>query len=270
MPRWVTAVVAIGSALVVLGVGLWWIAVEWPKLGATAPVTSVRPMPTQLTNAKVERVIDGDTLDVTISKKRVRLRLLNIDSPELRGSTGRADCLAEAARSWVQKVSPTGSRLRLEVFGKDQFGRTLAGAYLDDGRLLNAEVARVGLAGPLVVNRMTQLLAPVRDAVAEADRARVGLHADTGCSIPGRLARATRIIQGWPSDPSAKQAKAALSTARDLADTLASLEKLLTANARNAVVQALPEERQDDLLTQVRELRAELKATTAALQRAAG
>lgn len=61
----------IGSALLLIGVlvGAMW----FDRANITTPVV----------NAVVERVIDGDTIDVRIDQQPVRFRLVGIDAPEL-------------------------------------------------------------------------------------------------------------------------------------------------------------------------------------------
>lgn len=79
----------------------------------------------------VNRVIDGDTLDVDIDLgfnvvlKRKRVRLAGIDTPELRTEEGRK------ARTYVidwvfyKKQSPAPFILRVEQHKEDKYGRIL-------------------------------------------------------------------------------------------------------------------------------------------------
>ena len=46
----------------------------------------------------VNRVIDGDTIDVDIDGENTRVRLLNIDTPEIGHNGEPSECLAEEAK----------------------------------------------------------------------------------------------------------------------------------------------------------------------------
>ena len=51
------------------------------------------------TQGVVTNVVDGDTVDITTAGETVRLRYLNIDAPELNGSSEEpAECLAQEAK----------------------------------------------------------------------------------------------------------------------------------------------------------------------------
>ena len=67
----------IGSALILVGVvvGAMW----FDRINNTVPQV----------DAVVERVIDGDTIDVRLGQQRVRVRLVGIDAPELSQDQGR-------------------------------------------------------------------------------------------------------------------------------------------------------------------------------------
>lgn len=220
--------------------------------------------------ATVAWIADGDTLDVMVEGGRTRVRLLNVDAPEL-GHDGSTDqCLAVEARDTLERLAPRGSRVRLLPFGRDRFGRLLAGLYLADGRLANAELVRLGLAAPIVVESNTALLEPVEQARDEADGAGAGLHGAAGCSLPARVRSAATTLHALPHTPSANEVKAALTTARSVRKRLDAVAAELTADQRNAVVQALPDERRQALLIQTRALLAEAALRIAALERRQG
>ncbi len=98
-------------------------------------------------HAVVNRVIDGDTIDVTLDGEKTRVRLLNIDTPEI-GRNGRpSECLAEEAKEYLEDRLPQGIEVTLEYDEEktDKYGRTLAGVFLG-GDLVNADIAAEGLA----------------------------------------------------------------------------------------------------------------------------
>ena len=113
----------------------------------------------------VQNVIDGDTIDVTQDGETTRIRLLNIDTPEM----GK-ECLAEEAKQYLAGLLPVGTVVTLEYDDEreDKYGRTLAGVS-KEGSLINASVAEEGFAVPMKVGGNTRFFSEVS---AAADRAR--------------------------------------------------------------------------------------------------
>lgn len=92
----------------------------------------------------VGSVVDGDTLTLATG---VRVRLLQIDSPEL----GSGECYSRAARSALVQLAPVGARIALEADPAldrvDRYGRILR--YVSrDGVHVNLELVRRGAAAP--------------------------------------------------------------------------------------------------------------------------
>ena len=88
--------------------------------------------------ARVVSVHDGDTLTVLIEHKQVKVRLLDIDAPELGQPFGRNS---------KQSLSDLcfGKLAALDTRGQDRYKRTLAQVTCD-GRDANAEQVRRGYA----------------------------------------------------------------------------------------------------------------------------
>jgi micrococcal nuclease len=108
-----------------------------------AATTAVEQRPS-LDTCTVTRISDGDSFDCGSTG---RVRLLMIDAPELaQGEEGRL------AKTALERLAPRGTVLRIEtdIRPKDDYDRTLAYAYLPDGRMLNEEMARAGLVTALV------------------------------------------------------------------------------------------------------------------------
>ncbi|MEX3515714.1 MULTISPECIES: thermonuclease family protein [unclassified Corynebacterium] len=124
----------------------------------------------------VNRVIDGDTIDVHTADGDKRVRLLNIDTSELARDGRPADCLAEEARDFLADLLPAGTAVRLEydVERQDKYGRELAGVFLDD-ELVNARIAEEGLAAAMLVGENRKFYPPVQAAVDAAQQDRRGI-----------------------------------------------------------------------------------------------
>lgn len=143
-------------------IGRW--VVEPPSTTGTVPVA---------------RVVDGDTIDVTIWDETRRVRLLLVDTPEVRPR----ECYGPEASAYVSSLLPEGSTVRLErdVTDTDAFGRLLRYVYLEDGRMLNELLLEGGYATLYDSGDMEQHEQRLRDAEARAREAGAGLW--TACEL---------------------------------------------------------------------------------------
>ena len=96
-------------------------------------------------DATVVRVIDGDTVEVRIGLGRARIRLVSVDTPEVRDPV---ECFGEEASNRTKELLHPGTKVRLErdVTDRDRFGRLLRYVFLPDGRLLSAVLVAEGYA----------------------------------------------------------------------------------------------------------------------------
>lgn len=127
--------------------------------------------------AKVVRVIDGDTIVVKIPKTtfnnkktlknlRFTVRFIGIDTPESRinrraklqsRETGakvkEVIKLGKLAKEFTKRLLPKGKTVFLEfdVEPQDRYGRLLAYIWLNDGKMVNKEIICGGFAFPLTV-----------------------------------------------------------------------------------------------------------------------
>ncbi len=90
-------------------------------------------------SASVVHIADGDTITVFHDDHRVRIRLWGIDAPEMAQAWG-----PEAKQFTAARVE--GQTVTLQVHDTDRYGRTVAEVILPDGRSLNRELVRAGLA----------------------------------------------------------------------------------------------------------------------------
>lgn len=179
-------------------------------------------------DAVVQRVVDGDTIDVTVGGREERVRLLNVDTPESVDPARPVECLALEATAFLQGLLPVGAPVRLEYddVRTDRYDRTLAGVFTAGGALVNAEIARAGLAAVVVFDDNDRFLPPVEAARAEAEAASVGLYsADLTCTVPAQVAALETVpaVADPAADAAASEftvAAAALSTVVASADRL--------------------------------------------------
>ncbi len=88
----------------------------------------------------VDRVIDGDTIDVLIDvgfKTTVfkRLRFLNVDTEEIRSSDPIRREKAREAKAWVEAELASADRVYVQTFldSKGKYGRLLAWVWIQRG-----------------------------------------------------------------------------------------------------------------------------------------
>ena len=100
---------------------------------------------------RVSKVVDGDTFDVAldshdsrISEDLIRIRLADIDTPEVRGPKA---CEAGKKASAYTKTWLLNTFVSLDLdnkTGEDSYGRWVAVCYLPDGRNFNKMLVDAG------------------------------------------------------------------------------------------------------------------------------
>lgn len=94
---------------------------------------------TSAQTGKVVSVKDGDTIEMMISGKPVRIRLFGVDAPE------KGQPFGDKARQYCAELC-FGKMVRMEKQSKDQYGRIVAEVYLPDGSSLNLRLVAAGYA----------------------------------------------------------------------------------------------------------------------------
>lgn len=128
--------------------------------------------------AVVQRVVDGDTIEVLIGGTDETVRLLGIDTPESVDPRSPVECFGREAAEHTAALLPEGTEVQLvrDVEARDRYDRLLAFVYrLDDDTFVNLALVRDGYAAVLTyppnVTHAEQLVA----AAAEAREAGRGL-----------------------------------------------------------------------------------------------
>lgn len=177
----------------------------------------------------VVRVIDGDTLVVSINNGDHTIRLLNVDTPETKDPNQPVECLGPQSTEFLEELLPKGTQVRLEfdVERHDKFGRTLAGVFAPDGSLVNAEIAREGLGIPMQVGNNRKFLPPVEAAYAEAGTAKTGLFSDqVACTMPAQLVQTAKALEDATGVAPATTSVAAEAAAAALLTKIAAAKSL--------------------------------------------
>jgi micrococcal nuclease len=102
----------------------------------------------------VTKVIDGDTFWVDDgSKKGIKIRLIGVDAPESRNVFKKVIGYYGIESKQYLNSLIAGKKVRLEydIDTLDQYGRSLAYVYLQDGTFINAEIVKQGYAMVMTV-----------------------------------------------------------------------------------------------------------------------
>jgi endonuclease YncB( thermonuclease family) len=102
--------------------------VLWPSLVGAEDFTG-----------KVFGVADGDTLSVMHQGRAERIRLHGIDALE------KGQLFTNRAKQFVSDLC-YHKEVKVETKGQDRYQRTIADVILPDGRILNYEIVKAGLA----------------------------------------------------------------------------------------------------------------------------
>lgn len=128
--------------------------------------------------AEVERVVDGDTIDVLLDGGSVPVRYIGIDTPESGWPADRPEPLSlEATERNRRLVEGRTVRLLIGEEPFDRYDRLLAYVFVGD-TMVNAELVEAGLAETLTIppnDRFAGRFARLED---RAKAARLGIWGD--------------------------------------------------------------------------------------------
>lgn len=138
---------------------------------------------------KVTAVKDGDTIEVLSNRTLYKVRLDGIDCPEKKQPWGTQ------AKSFVSNAA-FGKKVRLVISSKDRYGRYLAFVYLPNGKNLNHELLKHGLAWHYKQYSKDKKMA---DMEAIARKNKTGLWSDKNPQAPWEYRKKTKNINRLPN-----------------------------------------------------------------------
>lgn len=126
--------------------------------------------------ATVVRVIDGDTVVLSIDGKTETVRLIGIDTPETQHPQRGIECYGPEASDFTKSQLQRGATVQLETDAesRDKYGRLL-GYVWHGGEMLNKKILSLGYAKTLSIEPNTKYAAEFSAVEAEAQGARIGL-----------------------------------------------------------------------------------------------
>jgi endonuclease YncB( thermonuclease family) len=164
-------------------------------------------------HAEVAAVVDAETVDVRADNAVTRVRLGYIATPAPLAPGFPVACLQPQAEDQLRSIIPAGTQLSL-TYSTDRFGRTIATATTLDGRLVNAELVRSGVAEAVGDPSDPAVPPAIRAAAQEALTSQRGMHASgIACTVPGQVKALTDTIATIPTTPPAGASLPALVTA---------------------------------------------------------
>ena len=104
--------------------------------------------------ARVDYIFDGDTFSAQVALDKdvnvtVRVRLINIDPPEMNGKCAMEKQMAVRARDVLSALIPRGTVVELDNIKDDKYlGRINANVFLPDGRDVGLILVDSGLGRP--------------------------------------------------------------------------------------------------------------------------
>jgi len=139
-----------------LTVFLLWPRPKGPRGAAPLARTIAYHSPT-LQSARVLRIVDGDTLQVSVSEPgsqrsvTLMLNIYGIDAPETQARSGQSRVQGHAARDYLESLITPGTEIEVDLKGRNEQGQSCAVFLAAGGRdagcaLLEAGLARVKIA----------------------------------------------------------------------------------------------------------------------------
>jgi micrococcal nuclease len=140
-------------------------------------------VPAGAQEGKVRRIVDGDTLIVTVDRPgpipagNHRVRLLEIDTPETVRPNYPVQCGGAGATAFAEAELPQGSTVYLvaDREDKDEFGRYLRYAWDFEGEFYNEKAVAEGHAKALMFQPNDRYIDRIRRAEASARESNKGV-----------------------------------------------------------------------------------------------
>lgn len=156
------------------------------KSSSIPPVSSEPPSQSSQKTYSVVKVVDGDTIDVSINGKVERLRLIGINTPETVDPRKPVECFGVEASNKAKSLL-TGKKVSLESDSSqgelDKYNRLLRYVFLEDGTNFNLLMIKQGYAYEYTYGVPYKYQSEFKKAQRDAMNERVGLWGDI-CQTP--------------------------------------------------------------------------------------
>ncbi|MFC1509843.1 thermonuclease family protein, partial [Candidatus Omnitrophota bacterium] len=161
---------------------------ETPTQPPPSPVVPrENPSPDKSDLYPVTRVIDGDTLEVSINGQTEKVRLIGIDTPESVHPSKPVECFGMEASNKA-KETLEGQQVRLESDqsqgDRDKYQRLLRYVFLENGTNFNKMMIEQGYAHEYTYNSPYKYQTEFIKAEKQARTNKAGFWADGACESP--------------------------------------------------------------------------------------
>jgi micrococcal nuclease len=129
-------------------------------------------------DARVDRVVDGDTFIAVRRGERLRVRLIGVDAPESVRPGYPVECWGPEASRLLARTLPVGSKVRAayQDGGRhDRYGRELWDVWLPGGTFVQGRLVRRGAAEAVAYEPQTDHARRLDQIEARARAVDVGL-----------------------------------------------------------------------------------------------
>ncbi len=129
-------------------------------------------------NGRIVKVIDGDTVDVSMSGRTERVRLIGIDTPETKKPNTPIQCFGPEASKHINELLPvdTPVLVQRDVEARDPYGRLLGYVYrTSDNLFVNQDLIINGFARPLSIAPNTAFASEFATLAQTAQNSKIGL-----------------------------------------------------------------------------------------------
>jgi len=127
--------------------------------------------------ATVIKVVDGDTVVLSINGSTETVRLIGVNTPETVHPTKPVECFGPQASAFMHSVlkPKTKVQLRRDVEARDRYQRLLVYLYMTDGTFINQELLRLGFARTMSIQPNTAFASKFAAVQTQANKNRIGL-----------------------------------------------------------------------------------------------
>lgn len=121
-------------------------------------------------------VVDGDTLDVMIDGEKTRIRLIGVNTPESVSDDENENCKEGKIASQYTKDTLENKKVYIEYDEDitDQYGRTLAYVYTEDGEMYNKTLLEKGYARLMIIQPNTKYVDEFTKLQTQAKENKIG------------------------------------------------------------------------------------------------
>jgi micrococcal nuclease len=185
-----SALYAAAGIAALLAIGTAWIGYASPHVQQRSVMTasgavSVLPATTTPNVYPVSRVVDGDTIDVLMNDKSLRIRIIGLDTPEIVDPRKVVQCFAKQASDEGHALLD-GQYVRLEYDPsqgvKDKYGRTLAYVFMMNGTSYEEFMIENGYGHEYTYNLPYKYQSQFKAAQKQAQNQKKGFWADDACA----------------------------------------------------------------------------------------